>query len=911
MSALRLTAALSLAGLSLVLRADPTLPEHSCPVDPAASLASLRAEAERLVRDGAHASGLACYRLALERARDREARERIALRLEYGAALERAGEFTAASTELDATLRDAEKHLGAASLEAADAVRRRGWIAYRLGNYAAAEADLQRALETYRARAEGLRTARALSSLGVVARDQGRYVEAERLLAESLALARAASSREHEEMQAIVHNDLAGLHYYQSDFVGAIAEYERAGEIFRRLSGDRTVELAKIYNNLGYMHQELGHFAEAERLYSLAFELKEALYGPRNAMTASTVANLGDVARALGRPDEARSRYDQALAIYRETSGPEHPNIAIIETSFGELEQAANRPEPALEHLERAQRIRERTYGAESNWVSETLIALAPTLQALARPHDARSSAERGLAIALLAEEKELLWKAHAAYARTLAAQGALAASIFFHKQAVNLIQELRAELAALGRPTQRSFLSVREPVYRELADALITAGRLPEAQQVLDMLKEEEYSDFLRTYAPSPDLGHIRATLTVRETRLAAELQPETTAAARVTRTEALRAKLRAIVGTAARDDAQGSSEGLDAVSLEPPPVGTTRIRYLVLRDRLRILGLHADGSWRRDVMLPVGALNQQVFALRQAMQQPGRDAQEPAAGLYGHVFEPFAGEVEASSTQRIELVLDGTLRYVPFAALFDGRRYLIERYAIVVRTPAAPRTTRATPVLDRVAAFGVSEPTAGFAALPRVSTELDWIVKAGRADRTGVLPGIVALDQAFTTTRLRGALQQSYPAVHVASHFVFRPGAVDESFLLIGGGERITLGTLRAPDYALPHVQLLTLSACETAVGEPNASGLEFESFSVLAQRQGAGHVLATLWPVTDLSTAMLMSRVYRGLGSGLTPVDALRQAQLAFLSRHSRQIPPRYRHPYYWAGYVASGT
>ena len=252
---------------------------------------------------------------------------------------------------------------------------------------------------------------------------------------------------------------------------------------------------------------------------------------------------------------------------------------------------------------------------------------------------------------------------------------------------------------------------------------------------------------------------------------------------------------------------------------------------------------------------------------------------------------------------------MLDGTLRYAPFAALFDGERYVVERYALVVRTPAAPQGTRAARSLDRVAAFGVAESSGGFAALPRVSTELDWIVKAGPTDRTGILPGTVALDRAFTPTTFRAALAQRYPALHLASHFVFRPGAVDDSFLLLGGGERLTLGALRTPEYALPEVSLLTLSACETATGEPNASGLEFESFSVLAQRQGAAHVLATFWPVADLSTATFMARVYRGLGAGLTPVDALREAQLAFLSREPR-MPSRYRHPYYWAGYVASG-
>jgi CHAT domain-containing protein len=270
--------------------------------------------------------------------------------------------------------------------------------------------------------------------------------------------------------------------------------------------------------------------------------------------------------------------------------------------------------------------------------------------------------------------------------------------------------------------------------------------------------------------------------------------------------------------------------------------------------------------------------------------------------------LFAPLAPSLESQSIRRLILIEDGTLRYLPFATLFDGERYLIERYELVVTTPAMRTAVEpSAPATERVAAFGITKSAPGFGPLPRVATELDRIVRRNASDRLGVLPGIVALDEDFTAARFRAALAAGFPAIHVASHFVFRPGAVGESYLLLGAGQRLTLDELRSAQYPLRNVQLLTLSACETAVGQPDATGREFESFGVLAQRQGARAVLATLWPVADLSTANFMGRFYRERLASRSSTTALRQAQLSFLAPANAKALAPFRHPFYWAPYV----
>ncbi len=131
--------------------------------------------------------------------------------------------------------------------------------------------------------------------------------------------------------------------------------------------------------------------------------------------------------------------------------------------------------------------------------------------------------------------------------------------------------------------------------------------------------------------------------------------------------------------------------------------------------------------------------------------------------------------------------------------------------------------------------------------------------------------------------------ALSAQPTVVHVATHFRFKPGDDVNSFLLLGKGESLSVEKFNAmPDDALSSVDLLVLSACETEMGG-NADGSEFEGFARLAQQKGAGAVLATLWPVADESTSILMGEFYRlhKAHPEWTKLEALRQAQLEMLS------------------------
>jgi CHAT domain-containing protein len=294
--------------------------------------------------------------------------------------------------------------------------------------------------------------------------------------------------------------------------------------------------------------------------------------------------------------------------------------------------------------------------------------------------------------------------------------------------------------------------------------------------------------------------------------------------------------------------------------------------------------------------------------------------------------LLKPIAADLEVLGARTLLVYLDGNLRYLPVAALHDGRRYLAERYAVAVYT-SATRDKLALPNQDRwqVAALGVSKETAGFRALPSVVAELDAIVKESGDDAIGVLPGVLHLDEAFTRANLSAALRRRFAVVHMASHFKF---SLDEdSFLLLGNGETLAIDELNPVQFPMSHVDLLTLSACETAVGGTSARGQEFESFSVLAQKQGASAVIATLWSVDDPSTGAFM-RTFYDLHERyhLSKARALQLTQQLFISgvvvapdgarielrggEHVDGFTPasdelRYSHPFYWAPFVLSGN
>ena len=261
------------------------------------------------------------------------------------------------------------------------------------------------------------------------------------------------------------------------------------------------------------------------------------------------------------------------------------------------------------------------------------------------------------------------------------------------------------------------------------------------------------------------------------------------------------------------------------------------------------------------------------------------------------------------------------GALRDLPMAALYDGRQkqYLVERYQNVILTLESPLDLTDAPKASwHAAGFGVSAAPSvvslngmdySLGDLPEVPEELCEVVRSGAAGSdcrkypAGVLPGKQDLNQNFTKENLQYALLSGgYQVVHIASHFVLDNHDPRDSFLLLGKGQTLTLAEIEG--YQTAGLDLLTLSACETAVSQTE-QGKGFDSLAALAEKGGAEAVLGTLWPVVDGSTELFMKDFYALRETGLTKASALQQAQLKLLH------DPRWSDPRYWGPFILIGN
>ena len=267
-----------------------------------------------------------------------------------------------------------------------------------------------------------------------------------------------------------------------------------------------------------------------------------------------------------------------------------------------------------------------------------------------------------------------------------------------------------------------------------------------------------------------------------------------------------------------------------------------------------------------------------------------------------------------------------DGQLRYIPLAALFDGKQWLVQRYSINHITAASLTNFNTPPSSDLrilAAAFTKGSYTVEVANRKEIFSGLPFAAKEVENLAT-IVPGTKKiLDNAFNP-EMTVPQMDDFTIVHMATHAAFVVGKPEDSFILFGNGERVTLKDIAT--WSLPRVDLVVLSACETGLGGKLGNGEEILGFGYQMQKTGARSAIASLWAVDDGGTQALMSAFYALLPSGkLTKAEVLRQAQIALITGSSPQLDQQQdridsipkstvvslSHPYYWAPFILIGN
>ena len=309
--------------------------------------------------------------------------------------------------------------------------------------------------------------------------------------------------------------------------------------------------------------------------------------------------------------------------------------------------------------------------------------------------------------------------------------------------------------------------------------------------------------------------------------------------------------------------------------------------------------------------------------------VSRPSSNAYMPAARqLYDWLIGTYEDEFLTPAGIDTVLICPGDgLRGVALAALHDGEQFLVEKYGTTSIPAFNLIDTNYAPIEPgNLLAMGVSEFT-DLAPLPAVPVELATIawqlrMAEDRApDRDRNWQNRSLLNQSFTLENFNSLLgRQSYDIVHLATHAEFKPGKPDNSYIQLWD-QRLTLEEVNNLNWQLPNLELLVLSACETAVGDSEAE----MGFAGLALRAGVKSAVASLWDVSDVGTLALMSEFYHEIPQSTTKAEALRQAQLNLLKGRisavdlsglekglegsdfdPEQLKASLSHPFYWAGF-----
>lgn len=771
---------------------------------------------------------------------------------------------------------------------------------------------------------------------------QGRYEEAEGHL--QFVLRHASPETPLGREQRIVAHVLLAETHWEMSLPESALEHMRESVRQSAASGIRFQHAAQEASLAAFTATLLGQVRPA---VATARDVM-ARIRPSEDLTARdyivTLTNIGHVLYLGGDLVEAARVARMAVEASDLLDGRPTERLATALTLSAMICAKAGDAAESVRLLRRAIGIREALDRAVDRKLVEAMVLLANGEEALGHADEA-ARLRRG-AVSRARETANLQAAAVAFHAlgKMHARAGELDAAIFYGKQGLNALQSLRARVGGLTSDERRGFVGTRESSYRDVAAWMVRAGRLSEAQHVLDLLKDEEFVTLLRAGAGAAQSGPLALTdreLAVdagmdeasrRVVALAAELNElqrggalseqqrerkaqleDRLAAARVSFDRYIAGlNERFSLASVERNRELGAMQLERLVSMRRTLAelgeGTVMLHYVVSPERLSIILTTPTVQVARETTGAEEDLNRAVFEFRRALQHPAEDPRPAARRLYQVAIAPVAPDLAQAGAKTLMLSLDGALRYAPFAALHDGERFLAERYATTIFTAAARDKLKDRPrAAWTMAGLGVTQAHQGFVALPSVKQELEAI-------RGRVFPGEIYLDDAFTARRLQDSLERGFPLLHIASHFRFRAGAEANSFLLLGDGSHFSLRDIRTRNLDFGAVDLVTLSACETAMGGGHdETGREIEGLGALLQNQGAKGVVATLWPVADASTARFMWTFYSARSGGeaaASKAEALRRAQVEFI-KGSRGADARLAHPFFWAPFILMGN
>ena len=736
----------------------------------------------------------------------------------------------------------------------ANATLDEGLRAYQRGAFDQAAAKWQQAVKEYGRQGNVPAEIKAMTDLATAYQALGQQRHAVEVLEVAVELAEGSGD---QKTRTLAKSRLGAA-------LVLILKFERAETLLRESLQSARAEAvpqmaAAILNELGNLlgaqqkyPDALAAFRESaelagknDRLLSAQALCNAAATAARSEKSEQAEALNGEALKAM---EELKVSHDKAVLLITAAQTDRNLQTTNAELSDRSILRARKSLLSALEIAESIDDRRAATY------------ALGYLGQLYEQDHQldaALSFSQRAAFAAQEAQMPEALYRWEWQSGRLLKAQGKTDEAIAAYRRAVQTLQPIRHDITlgygnAMVHP---SFRDAQGPIFFELANLLfaqadkasdpeVAQQLLREARDTVEQLKAVELEDYFHD-----DCVNV------------------------------VRAKTKAL-------------EAVDE---------RTAIIYVVpFADRTELLVSLASGMKRFTVPATAEKLTAEVRQFRRNLETRSTYAYlEQAEELYGWLLKPIHALLDQQRIETLVFVPDGALRTIPLSSLYDGKQFLIQEFAVAVAPGLSlvePRPLEQKKV--HLLLGGLSEAVQGFPPLDFVPGELKSIEPLYRS-RT-------LLNQDFVLAALREKLtEEQYSIVHIASHGQFGRDA-SQTFVLTHDA-KLTLNDLEAvirpSQYRGQPVEMLVLSACQTAAGDDRAAlGL-----AGVAVKAGARSALATLWFVNDQSTSVLVKEVYNQLrqSPGLSKAKALQAAQIKLINDR------RYRHPCYWSPYLIIGN
>ena len=717
-----------------------------------------------------------------------------------------------------------------------------GADAYRMGDIVEATRDWSRAIEFCRLGGD--------RDLEIAAR--GRRGEALDALGHvdsaiadlDAALTEAKGGGDQRQIAAL--SGALGNAYFHAHRLDASAPLLQQSLALARAAPARDIEAASA-NNMGNLLAAQQRDSEALAAYNEAIAV-----GSEGAFRATALTNRARVEERLRHG--AQASLDLAAAARELAALPDGPDAALALVAVGRVAIDAGDAKLALDALGRANDMGARLRGLRVQSLAEGF--LGELYAAGGRTGDALALTDRAIFLAQQAgPANDILYRWQWQRGRLMRGEGRLNEAITAYRAAAAALDAVRQDIPVDYSNGQSSFRETIGPLFFELADLLLRQARgtdatearralLLDAQYAVETLKTAEVKDYFRDEC----LG--------------------------VTRT---------------------SAEFI--TKLDPH---TAALYPIVLPDRLELL-LSLPGDIAA-ITVPVKGpeLTEAVGLLRAYMERGATGNYLPyARQVYDWIMRPIEDRLRAAQIATIVYVPDGALRTIPLGALNDGAHFVIETYAVATAPGLSLVQPKGNEPLgkERALVAGLTMKVRDFPALPKVAGELQAVSAATHGD--------IIQDDAFRTGEFERRLEHTpYTIVHIASHGVFRSDGSGSFIVAFDGNLSIDelARDVKVTSLREKPLDLLTLSACETAAGDDRAAlGL-----AGIAVKAGAETAVASLWLINDAAAATLMPAFYGNLGKpGVTKAEAMRQAQLALLKGG------RFANPNYWAAFLVIGN